>query len=102
MLGECGVPEAAHDDFIARVRAIGAHNRMNAYAESAEVLRELRGRGVALAICSNWDWDLHEAIESAGLTGAVDVVVSSAPRHGDPVEVGAHGWRVVAPGPVGG
>jgi putative hydrolase of the HAD superfamily len=78
MLGECGVPEAAHDDFIARVREIGAHNRMNAYAESAEVLRELRGRGVALAICSNWDWDLHEAIESAGLTGAVDVVVSSA------------------------
>ncbi|MDQ1435013.1 MAG: putative hydrolase of the superfamily, partial [Actinomycetota bacterium] len=32
----------------------------------------------ALAICSNWDWDLHEAIESAGLTGAVDVVESSA------------------------
>ena len=45
---------------------------------SPAVLRDLRGRGVALAICSNWDWDLHEAIESAGLTGAVDVVVSSA------------------------
>src|SRR4029079_11229963 len=41
-------------------------------------LRELRERGIALAICSNWDWDLHEAVESAGLTGSVDVVVSSA------------------------
>ena len=35
-------------------------------------------RGIALAICSNWDWDLVEAIEAAGLTGSVDTVVSSA------------------------
>jgi putative hydrolase of the HAD superfamily len=41
-------------------------------------LRELRGRGLALAICSNWDWDLEEAIESAGLAGTVDVTMSSA------------------------
>jgi putative hydrolase of the HAD superfamily len=78
MLGEVGVPEAAHDDFIARVREISAHNRIDAYTETSAVLRELRERGVVLAICSNWDWDLREAIESAGLTGAVDVVVSSA------------------------
>src|SRR4051794_13801278 len=78
MLGECGVPDHAHDVFIERVREIGAHNRIDAYEEVSGVLRDLRARGVALAICSNWDWDLHEAIESAGLTGAVDVVVSSA------------------------
>ena len=78
MLADCGVPESAHDIFIERVREIGAHNRIDAYEEVAPVLSELRSRGIALAICSNWDWDLHEAIESAGLTGAVDVVVSSA------------------------
>jgi putative hydrolase of the HAD superfamily len=78
MLGECGVPVATQDVLIERVREIGAHNRIDAYAEVEPVLRELRGRGVALAICSNWDWDLHEAVESAGLTGSVDVVVSSA------------------------
>jgi putative hydrolase of the HAD superfamily len=78
MLGDCGVPDDAHDVFIERVREIGAHNRIDAYEEVFGVLRDLRARGVALAICSNWDWDLHEAIESAGLTGAVDVVVSSA------------------------
>jgi putative hydrolase of the HAD superfamily len=78
MLAECGVPSSAHDDFIVRVREIGAHNRIDAYDEAAAVLRDLRERGVALAICSNWDWDLREAIDSAGLTGAVDVVVSSA------------------------
>ena len=75
---ECGVPESAHDDLIVRVREIGAHNRIDAYDEVADVIRSLRAQGVALAICSNWDWDLHEAVESAGLTGAVDVVVSSA------------------------
>jgi putative hydrolase of the HAD superfamily len=78
MLSQCGVPNAAHDDFIARVREIGAHNRIDAYEETAAVLLGLRARGVALAICSNWDWDLHEAIESAGLTGSCDIVVSSA------------------------
>ncbi|HEV7525011.1 MAG TPA: HAD family hydrolase [Acidimicrobiia bacterium] len=78
MLSECGVPSSAHDSFVGRVREISAHNRIEAYDEVASVLGELRARGIALAICSNWDWDLHEAIESAGLTGSVDVVVSSA------------------------
>jgi len=78
MLTDCGVPSDAQDVFIERVREIGAHNRIDAYEESAAVLAELRARGIALAICSNWDWDLHEAIASAGLTGSVDVVVSSA------------------------
>src|ERR1700730_18540137 len=78
MLSECGVPESAHDDLIVRVREIGAHNRIDAYDEVDDVIRSLRAQGVALAICSNWDWDLHEAVESAGLTGAFDVVVSSA------------------------
>jgi putative hydrolase of the HAD superfamily len=78
MLSECGVPDSAHDDFIVRVREIGAHNRIDAYDEVDDVIRSLRAQGLALAICSNWDWDLHEAVESAGLTGASDVVVSSA------------------------
>jgi putative hydrolase of the HAD superfamily len=78
MLDDCGVPPAQHDRFIERVREIGAHNRIDAYQEVDVVLRDLRARGFALAICSNWDWDLHEAVESAGLTGAFDVVVSSA------------------------
>jgi len=42
------------------------------------VLAELRARGLQLAVCSNWDWDLAEAIDEVGLTGATDVVVSSA------------------------
>jgi putative hydrolase of the HAD superfamily len=78
MLDECGVPRDTQEILIARVREIGAHRKMRAYDESIAVLTELRDRGLALAICSNWDWDLEEAIESAGLTGTVDTMVSSA------------------------
>lgn len=78
MLADCGVPSHVQDDLIARVRELGAHRKMRAYDETIHVLAELRARGIALAICSNWDWDLAEAIEAAGLTGTVDVMVSSA------------------------
>jgi putative hydrolase of the HAD superfamily len=78
MLDDCGLPSTAQDEFIERVREISAHNRIDAYEEVGAVLNDLRTQGVALAICSNWDWDLHEAIESAGLTGSFDVIVSSA------------------------
>ena len=73
MLDDCGVPAETQDELIARVREIGAHRSMRAYDEVAEVLAELRARGLTLAICSNWDWDLEEAIEAAGLAGTVDV-----------------------------
>ena len=42
------------------------------------MLSELRGRGLILAICSNWDWDIARAVASAGMEGMTDVVVTSA------------------------
>jgi putative hydrolase of the HAD superfamily len=78
MLDDCGVPRATQDDLIARVREIGAHRRMRAYDEVPEVLADLRGRGLTLAVCSNWDWDLLEAMDAAGLGATFDIVVSSA------------------------
>jgi putative hydrolase of the HAD superfamily len=78
MLDDCGIPRATQDDLIARVREVGAHRRMRAYDEVPGVLAELRARGLTLAICSNWDWDLLEAIDAAGLADTVDVIVSSA------------------------
>lgn len=78
MLEECGVPQATQDILIERAREIGAHRHIVAYEEALAVLAELRSRGIALAICSNWDWDLAEAVDAAGLTDTVDVMVSSA------------------------
>ena len=51
---------------------------MHAYDDAATVLAKLRAEGVRVAVCSNWDWDLAEAIEEAGLTEHVDLIVSSA------------------------
>jgi putative hydrolase of the HAD superfamily len=78
MLEESGIPECDQDLLIARVHQISGHRRITAYDEVHDVLAELRERGLALAICSNWDWDLAEAVDAAGLTGTVDVLVSSA------------------------
>jgi putative hydrolase of the HAD superfamily len=78
IITESGVPEGDDDVLFARItQRLGAPD-LHAYDESKRVLSELRARGLALAICSNWDWDLLEAIDSAGLTDTVDLVVSSA------------------------
>jgi HAD superfamily hydrolase (TIGR01509 family) len=45
---------------------------------AGEVLAEARARGLTLAICSNWDWDLEPAITETGLEGWFDTLVSSA------------------------
>jgi putative hydrolase of the HAD superfamily len=78
MLDDWGVIRSDQDALIARVRDIGAHRRMRSYEEVATVLAALRAQGLTLAICSNWDWDLLEAVEAAGLDDAFDVYVSSA------------------------
>jgi putative hydrolase of the HAD superfamily len=78
MLDAYRIPACDQDILIARVREIGGHRRIEAYDEVIDVLAELRAAGFALAICSNWDWDLLEALESAGINDAVDVTVSSA------------------------
>jgi putative hydrolase of the HAD superfamily len=78
MLDECNIPASDQELLIARVHDISGHRRINAYDDVVPVLEELRARGITLAICSNWDWDLHEALAAAGLDGHFDVTVSSA------------------------
>ncbi len=48
------------------------------YDDVPDVLIELRRRGLVLAVCSNWDWDLERAVASVGLDGLVDAIVTSA------------------------
>jgi putative hydrolase of the HAD superfamily len=51
---------------------------MASYDDAAEVLGELRRREVLVAVCSNWFWDIETAIDQAGLTGLIDIAVTSA------------------------
>jgi HAD superfamily hydrolase (TIGR01509 family) len=43
-----------------------------------ETLRQLRARGLALAVVSNWDVSMHSRLEELGLAGLVDVAVASS------------------------
>jgi putative hydrolase of the HAD superfamily len=78
MLREADVHPGEHDAILADLHAGRAVRVLEAYDEAPAVLRELRERGLYLAICSNWDWDLEPAVAETGLDGAFDRVVSSA------------------------
>jgi putative hydrolase of the HAD superfamily len=78
MLSETDLHPGEYELVREKLRAGNEQRTIEAYPEVPEVLAELRARGLQLAICSNWDWDLAEAVEEAGLTEAFDVIVSSA------------------------
>lgn len=74
----CGVADDRIEALVADLHTASKTYTLKAYDEVPDVLAELRRRGQILAICSNWDWDLHRAVAGAGLDGMVDVVVTSA------------------------
>jgi putative hydrolase of the HAD superfamily len=78
MLGETDVHPGEYEVILEKLRAGTAQRVLEAYDEAVDVLATLRSWGLRLVICSNWDWDLREAIEEAGLTTHFDGVVSSA------------------------
>jgi len=78
MLTESDVHPDEHEVIADKLRHGQTTRVLEAYAEVPDLLAELRGRGLRIVVCSNWDWDLREAIHEAGLTDALDVVVSSA------------------------
>lgn len=74
----CGAPAADVERIAADIYAATKVFTMAAYPEVPEVLAEVRAAGVTVAVCSNWDWDLDQALAQAGLEDLVDVVVTSA------------------------
>ena len=74
----CGVDEDELEALVGDLHTASKTYTLKPYDEVPDVLAELRGRGLTLAICSNWDWDIDRAVAQAGLDGAVDVVVTSA------------------------
>ena len=52
--------------------------RFSAFEDAAPALVELRSRGLALVVVSNWDCSLPEVLAAAELATLVDGVVSSA------------------------
>jgi putative hydrolase of the HAD superfamily len=78
MLAETDVHPGEYELILSKLQAGMQTRILEPYAETHEILRELRSRGVHLSICSNWDWDLVEAVTEVGCDDLVDVMVSSA------------------------
>jgi putative hydrolase of the HAD superfamily len=78
MLAETDVHPGEYEMILQKLRDGAASRVLEAYPEARRVLAELRARGLRLAICSNWDWDLNQAVDEVGLADLVDVQVSSA------------------------
>lgn len=74
----CGVGEDELEALVADLHTAAKTYTLKAYDEVPDVLATLRRRGITVAVCSNWDWDLDRAIASVGLEGRADVVVTSA------------------------
>lgn len=73
-----GVPTAVLEALVADLYLASKDYTLAAYEEAADVLTELRNRNIAVGICSNWDWDLDDAVASTGLSDLVDLTVTSA------------------------
>ena len=78
MLAETDVHPGEYEVILDKLRHGAASRVLEAYPEVPNVLAELRTHGMRLGICSNWDWDLTQAVDEVGLSDLVDVQVSSA------------------------
>ncbi len=78
MLAASDVHPGEYETIIDKLRAGADQRVLEPYDEVPAVLAGLRTLGLRIVICSNWDWDLREAVHEAGLTAAVDAMVSSA------------------------
>ena len=75
LLDELAIPELPLCD--AREVLLGSLS-FSAFPDVAPALRELRERGLALAVVSNWDCSLRDVLDAAGVLELVDEVVTSA------------------------
>jgi putative hydrolase of the HAD superfamily len=74
----CGVGPDDVDALVADLDRAGKTFTMTAYDDAIPTLAELRERGLVLAVCSNWDWDLDRALDATGIAPLVDHQVNSA------------------------
>ncbi|MEU9604343.1 HAD family hydrolase [Streptomyces sp. NPDC048057] len=75
---DCGVPADQAADLAVELDRATKSLTLEAFGDVRAALVAVRERGLTVAICSNWYWDLDRAVERTGLADLVDVVVTSA------------------------
>ncbi|MFJ8475285.1 HAD family hydrolase [Kitasatospora sp. NPDC094011] len=74
----CGVPAGELDGLAAELDTAIKAIHLELFDDVRETLAGLRRRGLVVALCSNWYWDLDRAVARVGLADLLDVVVTSA------------------------
>ncbi|HVM39917.1 MAG TPA: HAD-IA family hydrolase, partial [Acidimicrobiia bacterium] len=75
---QAGVPASASASVADALIETSKAYRLRLYDETIEVLDALTDRGVRLALCSNWDWDLPDHLTELGLDHYFTPTVVSA------------------------
>jgi putative hydrolase of the HAD superfamily len=75
---ECGVADGERDVLVDALVEVDGRTSMVVFPEVPSVLAELRRRGLAIGVCSNWGWDLEAALRATGVDALIDVAVTSA------------------------
>ncbi len=75
---DCGVPDRDIGTVVEALTALDRTDPIVPYPDAAPTLVALRARGFAVAVCSNWGWDLDRSMSETGLSDLVDVAVTSA------------------------
>jgi putative hydrolase of the HAD superfamily len=77
-LRECGIADNDLESLVDHAVSRSREREFSAISGTIETLRTIRNAGIRTAVCSNWGWDLTEAVDACGLTGLFEVIVSSA------------------------
>lgn len=78
LLSVCAVPPGEQDELARQILAMERAHRVRAVPGARAVLEFLRGQGIRIGVCSNWDYDLTHSLRLSGLADLVDGWVSSA------------------------
>jgi putative hydrolase of the HAD superfamily len=73
----CNVAPGDVEPITDALRALDT-SQVVAYPDAEPTLAELHRRGLLVAVCSNWGWELDRSLAEAGLNDLVDVAITSA------------------------
>lgn len=78
VLVACDVAAPARAELLDEIDRLRYSRVFDVYPDVVPALEALRDRGVAVGVCSNWDWDLDRHLTRNGIDGLLDFVVCSA------------------------
>jgi putative hydrolase of the HAD superfamily len=78
LASELGIAEESRAGLVDEFLSSDREPEMATFPETIAVLEAVRDEGYAVAVCSNWGWDLEPVLEEVGIHHLIDVPITSA------------------------